>query len=256
MYYLAMRKISAAVLVMALLAGCSGTRKSDSDDLGLDNPLYGEELASPPDYALPGVPLRSEVMRDVPPTPASEKAPVPEVAPAGTKTAEAVPAEPKPAEAKQAEAVPAEAMAAETKPAAAASEPGKDLAFHMAAAAKYSARKKYRSAAAEYGAAVEFLPAGDDRAVRLLERQGAMLLKAGAVSKAQPYFESAIGKAKELGASGKPLADSYLGLGYCQEKTKKVQDAIDSYQKALELTGGKTAKARIAQTILDLKKTQ
>lgn len=240
---------------MALLAGCSGMRKSDSDALGLDKPLNGADLASAPDYALPGVPLRSEVMRDVPPTPPAEKAPVPEVTPpAGTKTAEAKPAEAKPAEAAPAETVSAAAAPAGTKPAAA--DTGKDLAFHMAAAAKYSARKKYRSAAAEYGAAVEFLPAGDERAVRLLERQGAMMLKAGAVSKARPYFEAAIGKAKDLNVSGKALADSYLGLGYCQEKAKKVQDAIDSYQKALELTGGKTAKDRISQTIIDLKKTQ
>ena len=98
-----------------------------------------------------------------------------------------------------------------------------------------------------------FLPAGDARAVRLLERQGAMLLRAGDAPRASEHFLSAIKKAGELKISGKDLADSYLGLGYCMEKAKRIPDAINSYEKALEFSGSKKTKARIAKTISDLK---
>ncbi|HAT72279.1 MAG TPA: hypothetical protein DCS63_05635 [Elusimicrobia bacterium] len=184
----------------------------------------------PPVFALPGVPLKTEQMGELP-------------APQAEEMNAADPAVP-----------PVEAAPAETAPTAAAPAPGKDLDFHLAAANKYSAKKKYRSAAAEYGAALGFLTAGDARAVRLLERQGAMLLRAGDGAGAQGHFLAAIGKAKELNVSGKDLAAAHLGLGYCLEKVNNIPDAIINYEKALQLSSGKTIKARIAKTISDLKK--
>lgn len=244
-----MTKKFAAVLTLVLLAGCSGNRKSDSADLGLDNPREEAEIKTPKDFILPGVPMKSELpsalaeLNKVQVTdaePAEEKKPeAPEEAPAQIRTAAAIPAGVQPAEPKPAEAVPAS---------------NGDLEFHLAAAGKYFSRKQYKSAAAEYGAALPFLPAGDVRAVRLYERQGAMLLKAGRAPKAQEQFETAIAKANELGASGDDLANAYLGLGYCQEKAKKTPEAIASYEKAMELTGSKTVKARLTDTINDLKK--
>lgn len=222
-----MKKISAALLVLALLAGCSGARKSGGAG---KNARVESAGAAPPAFALPGVPMKS----DLP------------IAGVEEKTSETPAAPP-------AEAAPAEVKPEQARPAEAAVDTSGELDFHMAAAARYAAKKRYRSAAAEYGAALGFLPGGDARAVRLLERQGAMLLRAGDGKKAQEYFLSAIGKAKEFNASGKDLADSHLGLGYCLEKEKKVQDAISSYEKALELSRGKTVKARIAKTISDLK---
>lgn len=222
-----MTKISAALLVLVLLAGCSGSRRSGGAGKKARTETAG---ATPPAFALPGVPMKA----DLPVAGAEEKTPE-------TPAAQPV------------EAAAAEVKPEETKPAqTAAAVPG-DLEFHLAAAGKYAAKKRYRSAAAEYGAALRFLPAGDARAVQLLERQGAMTLRAGDGKKAQEYFSSAIGKAKELGTSGKDLADSHLGLGYCLEKEKKVQDAVSNYEKALELSGSRTVKARIAKTISDLK---
>ena len=222
-----MRKIPAALLVLALLAGCSGARKSGG---AAKNTRVESAGSTPPAFALPGVPMKT----DLPIAGVEEK----------TSEAPAAPA---------AEAVPAEVKPEEAKPAAVVADTSAELDFHLGAAGKYAAKKRYHSAAAEYGAALGFLPAGDARAVRLLERQGAMLLRAGNGKKAQEYFLSAIGKAKELNTSGKDLADSHLGLGYCLEKEKKVRDAISSYEKALELSRGKTVKARIAKTISDLK---
>lgn len=97
-----------------------------------------------------------------------------------------------------------------------------------------------------------FVPAGDARAVQLLERQGAMLLRGGNEAKAQDAFKAAIAKAEDLKTSGPDLGNAYLGLGYCQEKAGKVKDAIKTYEKALELAPRK-AKAKISQTIADLK---
>ena len=37
------------------------------------------------------------------------------------------------------------------------------------------------------------------------------------------------------------------------EKAKRIPDAINSYEKALEFSGSKKIKARIAKTISDLK---
>ena len=220
-----MRKTFAAVIVLALLAGCSGTRKSDSGDAADRNPRGEAAGGKTPAFALPGVPLKSE-------------------------TGAALAEEKKP----EAAAEPAEANPAEAKPAEAAPAASGDLEFHLAAARKYSTAKKYRSAAAEYGAALKFLPAGDAQAVHLLERQGAMLLRVGDAPKAKEHFLSAISKAKELNASGEDLASSHLGLGYCLEKDNKIQEAIDSYEKARVLSGSKKVKARITKTISDLKK--
>lgn len=222
-----MRKISAAFLILAFLSGCSGSRRSGEAGKNTRTESAG---ATPPAFALPGVPMKTDL-----PIAGVEETP-PET-----------PAEP------PAEAAPAEAKPEEAKPAEAAADTSKELDFHLAAAGRYAAKKRYRSAAAEYGAALGFLPAGDARAVRLLERQGAMLLRAGDGKKAREYFLSAIGKAGELKTAGKDLADSHLGLGYCLEKDKKVGDAISNYEKALELSAGKKTKARIARTISDLK---
>ena len=225
-----MRKIPAALLILAFLAGCSGARKSGGAANSGKNTRVETSGATPPAFALPGVPMKS----DLP------------IAGVEEKTSE-TPAAPAP------EAAPAEVKPEEAKPAAAAADTSGELDFHLAAAGKYAARKKYRSAAAEYGAALGFLPAGDARAVRLLERQGAMLLRAGDAPRAGEHFLSAIKKAEELKTSGKELADSYLGLGYCMEKAKRIPDAINSYEKALEFSGSKKIKARIAKTISDLK---
>ena len=90
--------------------------------------------------------------------------------------------------------------------------------------------------------------------MQLLERQGAMLLKAGSLVKARGKFVSAIEKAAELKPFGNDLANAHLGLGYCLEKANKIPDAISNYQKALEFSDNKKFKARIAKTISDLKK--
>lgn len=225
-----MRKISAAFLILALLSGCSGARKSGGAGNADKNTRTESAGSTPPAFALPGVPMKT----DLPIAGVEEKTPEAPVAP----PAEAAPAEAKPEEARSAEAV--------------VDTPG-ELDFHLAAAGKYAAKKRYRSAAAEYGAALGFLPAGDARAVRLLERQGAMLLRAGDGPKAGGHFLSAIKKAEELKTSGKDLADAYLGLGYCMEKAKRIPDAVKSYEKALEFSASKKIKARIAKTISDLK---
>ena len=235
-----MLKKIGAFLVLAMLAACSGARKSDNGDTAIDNPRGGDAIGSPPVFALPGVPLKNELL-------AEELPALPET-PAGETKAEAPAAPPD-------ELAPAAAVPAETKPAVAAPAAGKDLDFHIAAGGKYAAKKKYRSAAAEYGAALLYLPAKDPRAVYLLEREGAMMLKAGDAARAQGYFQASIESARELNVSGKDLANSHLGLGYCLEKAGKVPDAIANYQKAMELSSNKTIKARLAKTISDLKKT-
>jgi len=220
-----MHKKFALVLSLLFLAGCFGSGKPKSGG-GAINP----RVKAAPEFALPGVPMKSDSEAILP----EEKKP--ELA--------SEPAE---------EAKPEEAKPAEAKPAETAAPASGDLEFHLAAASKYSARKRYRSAAAEYGAAVPFLPAGDARAVRLLERQGAMMLRAGNEARAREHFLAAINKAKELKSSGKDLADSYLGLGYCQEKANKAAEAVDSYEKARALSDSKKVKDRITKTISDLK---
>lgn len=234
-----MQKTLSMVLALALLAGCSWIRRSDSG--AAENKTGGSDSFTTPPQALPGFPLGS--VR--PHVPAKARAAAPAGAPVAAPAA--------PADDLPAATASSGVGAAELKQPAAAADPG-DLTFHIAAADNYSARKKYRSAGAEYGAALRYLPDGDARAVHLLERQGAMLLKAGAAPKAKEYFLSAIKKAEELHAEGNDLADAQLGLGYCFEKENKLPEAISSYKKAMELTSSKAVKAKLSKTISDLKK--
>ncbi|MBI4350315.1 MAG: hypothetical protein HY550_02645 [Elusimicrobia bacterium] len=238
-----MRNATAFFFALALLAGCSGNRKSDSAAGGGSDLPARAVAGARPAFALPGVPLRE----DAQPAAAEKEPEAPASSAAAAAPEQAAPAEP------VAEARPAEDKPAEAAPPAPAAASG-DLDFHLAAAGKYSVKKKYRSAAAEYGAALGFIPAGDARAVHALERQGAMLLRAGDEPGAKEYFLSAISRAGELGTSGKDLSNAYLGLGYCLEKAHKVKDAIGSYEKARRLASGKKARARISRTINDLKK--
>jgi tetratricopeptide (TPR) repeat protein len=244
------KKLS-VVFMFAVIAGCAGHKRSDSA-LDLENPpdRAGGKV---PVFSLPGVPMKSEMeAEDAAKKPA---APATQAADQAADTPDVLPAGP--AAAVPAEHAPVSPAPAAAKPAIPAADSG-DLTFHLNAAKKYSARKQYRSAAAEYEAAVPFLPAGDPRAVRLLERQGAMFMKLGARSraKAEEYFLSAIAKAKELGSTGDGLADAYIGLGYCQGKERKAQEAIASYQKALELSDSKEVKDRITDAMEKLKKKQ
>jgi tetratricopeptide (TPR) repeat protein len=251
-----MTKKMGVLLIFSLLAGCSGNTKSDSA-LGLDSPPDRGANGKVPVFALPGVPMKSEMEADETAKksePAAEApAADPSAAPAALHSAKplgALPGVPPPAA--PAPAKPLEPAVA--APAAPAADSG-DLTFHLNAAKKYAAKRRYRSAAAEYEAAVPFLPAGDARAVRLLERQGAMMLKLNKKDKAQGYFEAAVAKAKDLNApAADGLGEAYLGLGYCQEKAGKAQDAVASYEKAMELSDSKTVKARLADSIAALKK--
>ena len=230
LYHRLMRKNFGVLLVSALLAGCAGTQQSGAPAAEPQSPRVESGGGTPPAFALPGVPLKSDLETEI-----------------------AAKAQPEAAVTPPAEASPA-ATPAETAPAVAAPATGNDLEFHLGAAKRYAARRQYRSAAAEYGAALPFLPAGDARAVYLLERQGAMVLRTGSEARAGEHFLAAIAKAKELNASGNDLANSHLGLGYCLEKAKDIPGAIANYEKALELSGSAKVKARIAETISDLKK--
>jgi len=222
-----MKKYFLGFISLTLLAACSGGRKASSVGVSIDNPREGSGARAPLAFALPGVPLRSEVEEGSP------------AAPEGSKETDAQAALPAPAE-------PAPAA-----PAAVFSQ--KDLDFHIAAADKYSARRKYRSAAAEYGAAQLYLPAGDVRSVHLLERQGAMMLRAGDMPRASGYFQAAIGKAKVLNMpGGNDLANAHLGFGYCLEKGNNIPEALVNYRKALEFTSSRKIKARVANTIKEL----
>lgn len=226
-----MRKNFGSFLVLALLAGCAGAQKSGAPAAEPQSARVESGGGTPPAFALPGVPLKSDLEAEI-----------------------AAKAQPEAGATLPAEAKPETAPAAQNAPAAAAPAAGKDLEFHLGAAKRYAARRQYRSAAAEYGAALAFLPAGDASAVYLLERQGAMVLRTGSEAKAREHFLAAIAKAKELNAAGNDLANSHLGLGYCLEKAKDIPGAIANYEKALELSGSAKVKARIAETISDLKK--
>lgn len=230
-----MRKEFAFLMVLALAAGCAGTRSAS-------DPGGGAAAGKPPTFALPGVPLREDL------PPAAEPA-------AAEPAAAAVPAEPAPAAA-AAQAPASAPIAAAVEPAAAPAdaESEKELAFHLRSARRYAAAKRYRSAAAEYGASLGFIPAGDARAVHALERQGAMVLRGGDPAQAQEHFQAAISKANGMKASGKDVANAYLGLGYCQEQAKKIPDALASYEKAMDFSTSPNVKAKIAKTISDLKK--
>lgn len=226
-----MGKTFIVFLTLAFLTGCSGLRKSSSaEEETVDLPSRSGDSSQA--FSLPGVPLKF-----MPPAARAKAAP----APAAEKTPEEAPKpapEPEPAPAAAAPAV---------------SAPNGDLEYHISAAKKYAAKKQYKSAAAEYGAAVPFVPAGDALAVQLLERQGAMLLRAGAEPKAQTAFLAAIDKAKALKAGGNDLANAHLGLGYCLEKAKNIPEALKNYEKAKDLTTSPKLKTRISQTIADLK---
>lgn len=229
------------ILIFTLLAGCAGLgRNGSGQEETIDIPSRGDDSSQV--FSLPGVPMKymppQGWAKPKPKTETAAETPAPAAAPAA-------PPEEKPA-----------APAAPQPEAAAAKPEGDkagDLEFHLSAARKYAARKHYRSAAAEYAAAAPFLPAGDARAVHLLERQGAMLLRSGDEAKAAGLFSAAIGKAKELKAAGGDLANAHLGLGYCLEKKNDVPAALANYEKALQLSSSRTIKARIAKTIDDLK---
>jgi len=250
LYYKVMRKAFAAVLCLTVLSGCAWTRRSDSSDIVIDYPRGRNGSGTPPAFALPGVPLRNDLATAVP----------------ERKTEAPAAATSRPAEYKPAEAAPAPAVTSGTKPAPAPAAPvpvpakpaapaaAEDFEFHFSSAKRYAGKKQYRSAAAEYAAAGGYLPAGDARAVHLLERQGAMLLRAGDEPKAQERFRGAIETAKLIGHAGNDLANAHLGLAYCLEKAGKVPDALQNYERALALSSNKTIKARIAETIGGLKK--
>jgi len=248
LYYKVMRKAFAAVLCLTVLSGCAWTRKSDSSDIVIDYPRGRSGNGTPPPFALPGVPLRSDLAPAAAPERKTET-------PAPSRPAEYKPAEAAAAPVMPSEAKPAPAPAIMPPAAATAAAPAEDFEFHFSAARRYAAKKQYRSAAAEYAAAGGYLPAGDTRAVHLLERQGAMLLRAGDEPKAQERFRGAIETAKLTGNSGNDLANAHLGLAYCLEKAGKVADALQNYEKALALSSNKTIKARIAETIGGLKKS-
>lgn len=243
-----MRKAFAAVLCLTVLSGCAWTRKSDSADIVIDYPRGRNGNSTPPPFALPGVPLRS----DLAPAAAPERKPA-APAPALSRPAEYKPAETAAMPAVPAEAAPAPAKAKTPSPALSV-KAAEDFEFHFSEARRYAGKKQHLSAAAEYAAAGGYLPAGDARAVHLLERQGAMLLRAGDEPKAQERFRGAIETAKLIGYAGNDLANAHLGLAYCQEKSGKIPDALLNYEKALALSSNKVMKARIAETISGLKK--
>lgn len=233
-----MRKTLTILLAASFLAGCGGARKqarTDGSDEQVDIPARGSGESQA--FSLPGVPLKFMP----PPVRAKAAAPAPAAEPA--PAAKIPPAEAKPAPAEK----PAPAAAA------AADAANGDLEYHLSSARKYTAKKKYKSAAAEYAAAVPFLPPGDPRAVLFLERQGSMLLRAGSEPKAKEAFLAAIGKAADLKVAGNDLANAHLGLGYCYEKAKNKAEALKNYEKAKELTDSKKTKAKISKTIADLK---
>jgi tetratricopeptide (TPR) repeat protein len=230
LYYKGMVKTFMVFMSLAFLTGCFGAKKQTaaSQDEAIELPSRSGDSAQA--FSLPGVPLKF-----MPPAPKAK-------APAPSKSAEA-----------EQPATEAAAPAPEKETAAARPAENGDLEYHLSAAKKYALKKKYKSAAAEYGAAVPFVPAGDARAVLVLERQGAMLLRSGSEPKAKEAFLAAIQKAKELKAAGNDLSNAHLGLGYCLEKAKDIPEALKNYEKAKEFATGKKAKDRIAKTIADLK---
>ncbi|MDA8130847.1 MAG: hypothetical protein M0011_05005 [Elusimicrobia bacterium] len=242
-----MQKALTAVLIPALLAGCAMFRKGqDTASRPVENPRT-EAIGAPPAFALPGIPLKNDGPDAARPAAHPEKK---AVTPPAAEEDKQTKADPPPA-APAAAAQPAEPAAVPAAPASG----GKDLEFHLSAARKYSARKKYLSAAAEYRAALGYIPAGDPRAVHALEREGAMTLRAGDTAKAAEYFEAAIKKASDLGVTGNDLSNAHLGLGYCLERSKDVSGAIANYEKALKYTSSKAVKARLNETLQSLKKS-
>ena len=254
-----MRKEILTAVSLFVLAGCAGAGRH-ADDLS-DMDAMDRAAAASPSYALPGVPLQ-KAPRAAAAAPAAlpgfseEESPaaVPAPAPAAAPAAAQKPAAPAAARKHAApQSSTASAALPDQAPAAAAGKSG-DLDFHVASAKKYFAGKKYRSAAAEYKAALPYLPSGDPREVNLLERQGAMDLKAGLGAKAKALFLSAISRASELGVSGEDLANAHVGLGYCLEKENDKDGAAEHYRKAAAITSSRQLKARLNGAIKDLKK--
>jgi tetratricopeptide (TPR) repeat protein len=227
-----MGKIFTAFMAAALLTGCSGINRSGRQAPDKEVELPSRDGANAQAFSLPGVPL--EFM----PPPIREKA-----APAAEAPAPA----PAPETAKPAPTATAAA------PAQALSKQEEELQFHLGAARRYASKKQYKSAAAEYGAAKNFLPPGDKRGVNLAERQGTMLMRAESYAAAAEVLRGAIAKAKELNTAGTDLANAHIGLGYCLEKQGNVPDALANYEKASAISPSKAVKARLAKAIADLK---
>ena len=224
-----MKKTLTAFLFLAVLTGCAWIKRNSSKNTAFSNPRT-EAIGNPPDFALPGVPLRSELQeKPQAPAPAAAAEPAPKPR---QETAAAQPA---------------------TKPVEAAAD-NKELDFHLGAAQRYASSRKYLSAAAEYKAAQALMPPGDVRKVYVLERQGAMFLRADDIAKAKESFSSAIQRAQSLNLAGNDLANAYLGLAYCLELEKNIPAAIENYQKVLPLSASNIIKGRVTQTIANLKK--
>lgn len=220
-----MRRILAASAVLALLSGC-GMKSAGNRDADFVNPRNTSSIGAPLSFALPGVPLQSEMP--------------------GYAGAEPVPP-PKQAGAKRPPSKYAPAEVPGTKA---------DYEFHLSEARRYASKKKHLSAAAEYKAALGLLLADDPLTVHALERQGAMMLRANSTAKARKHFIAAIAKAKDLNLRNNDLAKAHLGLGFCQEKSKQIPEAIASYEKVLKFSTSSFIKRRVEKTISDLKKKQ
>lgn len=229
-----MGKIFIAFLAAALLTGCSGMNRSGRQAPDEEVELPSRAGDDSQVFSLPGVPLKFM------PPPIREKAALAAEAPAPAPAPAPETAKPAP---------PATAAA----PAQALSKPEEELQFHLSAAKRYALKKQYKSAAAEYGAARNFLPPGDKRGVNLAERQGTMLMRAESYDPAAELFRGAIAKAKELNTAGTDLANAHIGLGYCLEKQGNVPDALANYEKASAISPSKAVKARLAKAIADLK---
>ncbi|MDA8131335.1 MAG: hypothetical protein M0011_07515 [Elusimicrobia bacterium] len=239
-----MQKALTTLLIAALLSGCAMFRKKGTASQPGET-ARAASAAAAPSFALPGIPLKND---DEPETarPAARAAKQASPSPAAEEQRPADPLD------SPSSASPAAAPAAAS---AAPASGGKDLEFHLKAARKYAARRKYLSAAAEYRAALDYVPAGDPLAVHALEREGAMTLRTGDTAKAAGYFETAIKKAADLGVANNDLSNAHIGLGYCLEKNKDVSGALANYEKALKYATSKTTKARLNDTIESLKKT-
>lgn len=114
----------------------------------------------------------------------------------------------------------------------------------------YFSRKEYKSALAEYGAALSALAPDDGRRVYGLERQAAACLKLNDLNKAREFYLAAIMTAKKMNLGGKDLVNSYLGLAYCFGRSGKTGLAAKNYRKALSLSESEAVRNKI-RTILE-----